>query len=287
MTWSGQGGPLQRPAPSPAERTAPPVIQLKRQAIRRASSCPERPSLNPQHNVINRGWLTLLRAGLAGLRAQRADPCHQVAIFEYGSLPGGSSNPRPLYSDYRLQCLAHEPEQTYNESITGADGANRRHDYRFSGRQRGRSRQAFSRARRRDQWRPDGQQRTVCRSARTTDHPWRRHLPSSPHLPEQADPDQMTTPATARRLVIGTLRAAALSGCLALSAAAAEDVVIHDARGRDVTVGHPNRIVSIGGAITEILYALGAEDRIVAVDTTSLYPPKAMIDKPNVGYMRQ
>jgi iron complex transport system substrate-binding protein len=97
----------------------------------------------------------------------------------------------------------------------------------------------------------------------------------------------MTTPATARRLVIGTLRAAALSGCLALSAAAAEDVVIHDARGRDVTVGHPNRIVSIGGAITEILYALGAEDRIVAVDTTSLYPPKAMTDKPNVGYMRQ
>lgn len=76
-------------------------------------------------------------------------------------------------------------------------------------------------------------------------------------------------------------------GCLALSAAAAEDVVIHDARGRDVTIGHPNRIVSVGGAVTEILYALGAEDRIVAVDTTSLYPPNAMADKPNVGYMRQ
>lgn len=84
------------------------------------------------------------------------------------------------------------------------------------------------------------------------------------------------------------LQCVALSGCLALSAAAAaEDVVIHDARGRDVTIGTPTRIVSIGGAVTEILYALGADDRIVAVDTTSLFPAKAMTDKPNVGYMRQ
>lgn len=99
----------------------------------------------------------------------------------------------------------------------------------------------------------------------------------------------MTPHATSRRrLIARALQCAALSGCLALSAAAAaEDVVIHDARGRDVTIGHPNRIVSIGGAVTEILYALGADDRIVAVDTTSLYPAKAMQEKPNVGYMRQ
>src|SRR4029079_2509720 len=43
----------------------------------------------------------------------------------------------------------------------------------------------------------------------------------------------------------------------------------------------------IGGAITEILYALGFEDRLAGVDTTSLYPPAALRDKPNVGYMRQ
>lgn len=49
----------------------------------------------------------------------------------------------------------------------------------------------------------------------------------------------------------------------------------------------PERIVSIGGAVTEILYALGLEDRIVGVDTTSLYPPQALETKPNVGYMRQ
>lgn len=47
------------------------------------------------------------------------------------------------------------------------------------------------------------------------------------------------------------------------------------------------RIVSIGGAVTEILYDLGLGDSIVAVDTTSLYPPEALTSKPNVGYMRQ
>lgn len=69
--------------------------------------------------------------------------------------------------------------------------------------------------------------------------------------------------------------------------AAADGVVIHDARGRDVTIGNTTRIVSVGGAITEILYALGLQDRIVGIDTTSLYPPQALKDKPNVGYMRQ
>jgi iron complex transport system substrate-binding protein len=46
------------------------------------------------------------------------------------------------------------------------------------------------------------------------------------------------------------------------------------------------RIVSIGGALTEIVYQLGAEDLLVAVDTTSTYPEVAMTQKPNVGYMR-
>lgn len=47
-----------------------------------------------------------------------------------------------------------------------------------------------------------------------------------------------------------------------------------------------SRIVSIGGAVTEILYGLGADKNIVAVDTTSLYPPQAMQEKASVGYMR-
>lgn len=45
------------------------------------------------------------------------------------------------------------------------------------------------------------------------------------------------------------------------------------------------RIVSVGGAVTETLYALGVGDRIVAVDSTSSYPEAART-KPNVGYMR-
>jgi iron complex transport system substrate-binding protein len=38
--------------------------------------------------------------------------------------------------------------------------------------------------------------------------------------------------------------------------------------------------------VTEILYALGLADRVVAIDTTSLYPVNALKEKPNVGYMR-
>jgi len=70
-------------------------------------------------------------------------------------------------------------------------------------------------------------------------------------------------------------------------AALAAGITVHDARSRDVTISDPARIVSIGGAITEILYALGFEDRLAGVDATSLYPTSALRDKPNVGYMRQ
>lgn len=46
------------------------------------------------------------------------------------------------------------------------------------------------------------------------------------------------------------------------------------------------RIVSIGGDITEILYELGADKSIVAVDSTSQFPPEALQQKKDVGYMR-
>lgn len=45
------------------------------------------------------------------------------------------------------------------------------------------------------------------------------------------------------------------------------------------------RVVSIGGSLTEIVYALGAGSRLVAVDQTSLHPPEAQ-DLPDVGYLR-
>jgi len=69
--------------------------------------------------------------------------------------------------------------------------------------------------------------------------------------------------------------------------APASAAVVKDASGRTIDVTDSSRIVSIGGAVTEILYALGLEDRMVAVDTTSLYPPQILKSKPNVGYFRQ
>lgn len=47
-----------------------------------------------------------------------------------------------------------------------------------------------------------------------------------------------------------------------------------------------SRIVCVGGAITEIVYALGQGTKIVAVDTTSLFPPRLIADLPKVGYLR-
>ena len=47
----------------------------------------------------------------------------------------------------------------------------------------------------------------------------------------------------------------------------------------------PSRIVTAGGSLTEILYYLGEESRIVAVDTTSNFPAAAS-DLPSIGYVR-
>lgn len=52
--------------------------------------------------------------------------------------------------------------------------------------------------------------------------------------------------------------------------------------------GHPEaqRIVTIGGPVTEIVFALGAGGRVVARDTTSAWP-EAVSVLPDVGYMRR
>lgn len=47
----------------------------------------------------------------------------------------------------------------------------------------------------------------------------------------------------------------------------------------------PPRIVSVGSSLTEIFYALGAENLLAGVDSTSLYPSEAR-SLPQVGYMR-
>ena len=45
------------------------------------------------------------------------------------------------------------------------------------------------------------------------------------------------------------------------------------------------RVLALGGSVTEIVAALGAEDRLVARDTTSTFPPSVM-SLPDVGYFR-
>jgi iron complex transport system substrate-binding protein len=47
----------------------------------------------------------------------------------------------------------------------------------------------------------------------------------------------------------------------------------------------PQRVVALGGVVTEIVYALGQEDRLVARDATSTWPEEAE-DLPDVGYVR-
>jgi iron complex transport system substrate-binding protein len=60
---------------------------------------------------------------------------------------------------------------------------------------------------------------------------------------------------------------------------------VKDASGRTIEISDTSRIVTIGGAVTEIVFALGFGDRVIAIDITSTYP--ADIKKlPSIGYMR-
>ena len=47
----------------------------------------------------------------------------------------------------------------------------------------------------------------------------------------------------------------------------------------------PERVLAIGGSITEIVYALGQSDRLIGRDSTSTWPPEALA-LPDLGYMR-
>ncbi len=46
-----------------------------------------------------------------------------------------------------------------------------------------------------------------------------------------------------------------------------------------------SRVVAVGGSLTEIVYALGEEARLVARDSTSVFPAEAL-ELPDIGYMR-
>lgn len=53
-----------------------------------------------------------------------------------------------------------------------------------------------------------------------------------------------------------------------------------------VAATEPQRIISAGGSMTELLYAFGLQQRIVAVDSSSYFPPEAK-QKPQIGYFRR
>ncbi|MFP4228586.1 MAG: hemin ABC transporter substrate-binding protein [Salinivenus sp.] len=55
---------------------------------------------------------------------------------------------------------------------------------------------------------------------------------------------------------------------------------------RGQSAADTSRIVTLGGSVTEIVYALGAGDQVVGVDASSIYP-EAANEKPDVGYFRE
>ncbi|MEZ0321015.1 MAG: hemin ABC transporter substrate-binding protein [Thermus sp.] len=66
-------------------------------------------------------------------------------------------------------------------------------------------------------------------------------------------------------------------------AALAQPYRVVDATGKAVEVPSINRIVSLDGITTEILFALGVGDKVVGRDDSSYYPPQ-VLRLPSVGY---
>lgn len=74
-------------------------------------------------------------------------------------------------------------------------------------------------------------------------------------------------------------------GGLALAAAPTEALTVRDMLGREVRLaGPPTRMVSLVPSVTEIVFALGGEDRLVGVTDYCDFPPAATL-KPRVGGM--
>lgn len=65
--------------------------------------------------------------------------------------------------------------------------------------------------------------------------------------------------------------------------ASAQSYRVVDARGKVVEVRSVERIVSLDGITTEILFALGVGEKVVGRDDSSYYPPEAQ-RLPSVGY---
>lgn len=109
--------------------------------------------------------------------------------------------------------------------------------------------------------------------------------PSHPHInakaPESAWPDN----APRRRWLAGLAGSALVAAGWPLPTMAAPTAIPNP----DSTAPEPTqarRLVTVGGGITEVVYALDAQHQLVGTDTTSTYPAAAQAT-PKVGYMRQ
>lgn len=82
------------------------------------------------------------------------------------------------------------------------------------------------------------------------------------------------------------VRSLRLLGALALSIAAASGPGTAELLIGRAFAQAPERIVASGGVITEVVYALGQQDKLVGVDSTSQFPAQALKDKADIGYVR-
>ena len=69
-----------------------------------------------------------------------------------------------------------------------------------------------------------------------------------------------------------------------LCLAVAEAIEVTDAEGKTVAITSSERIVSLNGSTTEILFALGIGNKVVGCDASSSYPKGIKEKLPSVGY---
>ena len=69
-----------------------------------------------------------------------------------------------------------------------------------------------------------------------------------------------------------------------LSLAVAGTIEVTDAEGKSVAITSSERIVSLNGSTTEILFALGVGDNVVGCDASSTYPKGVKEKLPSIGY---
>jgi len=69
-----------------------------------------------------------------------------------------------------------------------------------------------------------------------------------------------------------------------LCIAVADSIEVTDADGNTVIVASSDRIVSLNGSTTEILFALGVGEKVVGCDASSTYPKGVKEKLPSVGY---